>query len=116
MTKIDKAISPGGFGDTEEALKIFSAGLAEEFEEKQRECRLEEEEALLRLSEMEKETLKQVADEWKLKEEVLSGLSLEVEDEIRTLKEKFAGKLVDPYRMGALLEEAFALLLGEEDQ
>ena len=52
------------FNEIEEALRAYSSELEAELQEKARECLLAEEEALLRLSQMEAETLKQAGEEW----------------------------------------------------
>jgi hypothetical protein len=101
------------FNEIEEALRAYSSELEAELQEKARECLLAEEEALLRLSQMEAETLKQAGEEWHAREEALSLLSEEMEKEILSLREGLSGGLAEKGKISALLDEAFALLLGE---
>ena len=113
MVKDKNRSSPGDFGEIEEALRIYSIKLGEELEEKKRECRAAEEEALLRLSEMEAETLKQVKEEWSAREEALALLSEEMDREVMSLKDRLSEQAEKNEMLGALVDEAFAMLLGE---
>lgn len=114
MAKEKNSPPSGEFNEIEKELRVYSTELEAEFEEIKRECRLAEEKALLRLSEMEKETLKQVGEEWHSREEALALLSEEMDREILSLEKKLSGDPAEEDRLKALLDEAFATLLGEK--
>ena len=115
MKKLDdQKAGSGVFDSVEEEIRLFQAELEAEFEQKRQECRLAREEALLRLSEMERETVKKVESEWAEKEQLLAALDGRLTEEAREMRRIIAEKTLTGEEMEALLNEALLLVLGEE--
>ena len=110
----DQKAGSGVFDSVEEEIRLFQAELEAEFEQKRQECRLAREEALLRLSEMERETVKKVEGEWAEKEQLLAALDGRLTEETREMRRIIAEKTLTGEEMEALLNEALLLVLGEE--
>jgi glycerate-2-kinase len=115
VKKVDNQKTDDGvFDSIEEEMRLFQAELEAEFEQKRQECRLAREEALLRLSEMERETVKKVEGEWAEKEQQLAVLDGKLVEEAREMRMIIAEKTLSGEEMETLLNEAFLLVLGEE--
>ena len=115
VKKVDNQKTDDGvFDSIEEEMRLFQAELEAEFEQKRQECRLVREEALLRLSEMERETVKKVEGEWAEKEQQLAVLDGKLVEEAREMRMIIAEKTLSGEEMETLLNEALLLVLGEE--
>ena len=115
VKKVDNQKTDDGvFDSIEEEMRLFQAELEAEFEQKRQECRLAREEALLRLSEMERETVKKVEGEWAEKEQQLAVLDGKLVEEAREMRMIIAEKTLSGEEMETLLNEALLLVLGEE--
>lgn len=99
----------------EEEIRSFQDALEIEFEHKVQECRLAKEEALLRLSEMEKETIRKVEEEWGDKQAKIDSLGKELEREIEFFSVAIAEKADYCEAKGDLLTDFWKLLVGEID-
>ncbi|MBL3539270.1 hypothetical protein [Aminivibrio sp.] len=104
---------PGEFGEIEEEIRRFAGELEEKFEQKQKECHLAREQALIRLSEMEAETLRRVEAEWQTREKELELLASGLEAEIASVREDVSGRIAGDGALRVLQEKFFAALLGE---
>lgn len=114
LNKTEIAAQSAEFGEIEEEIRRFSGELEAELEQKRRECRLAREQALLRLSEMEAETLRKVQAEWQEREKDLEVLASGLEMEIAAIRDEISGRIAGDPSLKALREEVFAVLLGEK--
>lgn len=105
----------GEFGEIDEEIRRFAGELEEKYEQKRRECRLAREQALLRLSEMEAETLRRVEAEWQTREKDLELLASGLETEIASIREDVSGRIAGGPALKVLQEELFAVVLGEKE-
>ena len=115
LNKTEAPVPSGEFGEIEEEIRRFSGELDAELEQKRRECRLAREQALLRLSEMEAETLRQVEAEWRAREKELELLASSLEKEISSIRDEISGRISGDLVLKNLREEIFAALLGEKE-
>lgn len=102
------------FALVEEEVRRFSRELDEELKEKEEECRLAKERALLRISEMEREALAKVEEEWKPRERDLANLEEIFAKELDQIKISVGGASSEDKPLKALTDEFFTKLLGEE--
>lgn len=115
LNNTDMSAPSGEFDEVEEEIRRFSGELEEKYEQKRRECRLDRDQALLRLSEMEAETLRQVEAEWRAREKELELLASSLEKEISSIRDEISGRISGDPVLKSLREEVFAALLGEKE-
>ena len=115
LNKTEAPVPSGEFGEIEEEIRRFSGELDAALEKKRKECRLAREQALLRLSEMEAETLRQVEAEWRAREKELELLASSLEKEISSIRDEISGRISGDPVLKNLREEIFAALLGEKE-
>ena len=115
LNRVEAAVPSGEFGEIEEEIRRFSGELDAALEKKRKECRLAREQALLRLSEMEAETLRQVEAEWQAREKELELLASCLEKEISSIRDEISGRISGDPVLKSLREEVFAALLGEKE-
>jgi hypothetical protein len=116
MLRNTEATSPSGeFGEIGDEIRCYSGELESELEKKRRECRLAREQALLRLSEMEKETFRRVEEEWQSREHDLALLSSGLEKELELIRQDVSGRVSGGSALKALMEDTFAAVLGEKE-
>ena len=115
LNKTEIAAQSAEFGEIEEEIRRFSGELDAALEKKRKECRLAREQALLRLSEMEAETLRQVEVEWQAREKEIDLLASCLEKEISSIRDEISGRISGDPILKNLREEVFAALLGEKE-
>lgn len=115
LNNTDMSAPSGEFDEVEEEIRRFSGELQEKYEQKRRECRLDRDQALLRLSEMEAETLRKVEAEWSAREKDLELLAAGLEREIASIRDDVSGRIGGGPALKALQEEFFAMVLGEKE-
>lgn len=107
-------VPPAEFALVEEEIRRFSGELYAELKEKEEECRLAKEEALLRITEMEREGLARVEGEWDAREKALADLERDLLKELERLTTSAGRTSAEEELLKALSDDLFAKLLGEE--